>query len=101
MISFPLSISVLSFYGWRALKRIRKREVNSKFTYPAMLAALFLPFLVVDFMLGKLVYLPFDYPGWMYAGMALSLVTILAVDILLVKRVMAWVKGEVAMPGKS
>ena len=88
----PMTLVVTSLYGWRILNRIRRGTIGRDYILPGMLAAMPLTLLVVDAAVGALVLLPFNHGVWGNAGISMSIIAIIAVDMWLVRRVLAWVR---------
>lgn len=86
----PMTLVVTSLYGWRILNRIRRGVIGRDYILPGMLAAMPLTLLVVDAAVGALILLPFNHGVWVNAGISLSIIAIIAVDVWLVRRVLSW-----------
>ena len=89
----PIVLILTSIYGWRMLNRIRRGLLGRDFMLPAMVAALPLTILIVDTAVGALVLLPFNHGVWVNAGISLSIIAIIAVDVWLVRIVLKWLKS--------
>jgi hypothetical protein len=88
----PMTLVVTSLYGWRILNRIRRGTIGRDYILPGMLAAMPFTLFVVDAAVGALVLLPFNHGVWVNTGISMSIIAIIAVDVWLVRRVLAWVR---------
>ncbi len=103
LIMLPLIILLGgTMLGWRQLRFLRAHPKPRPGVGFALVAALFLPLILVDLVVGFVFLFPFNHGEWVNLGLVLAGLAVIAADIWIIRRVLRWLNdpnGQTNPPG--